>query len=85
MFEIDSPIQPAAMLKDGSYFIDRNPKRFEIILDFLRDDELTDDLSKTELKSLKIEASYFMLENLFRIIDDRLDDDLSDVIERNNS
>ena len=80
MFEIDSPLQPAAMLKDGSYFIDRDPERFKIILNFLRDDELADDLSKTELKNLKIEASYFMLENLLIIINERLDN-LNDVIE----
>ena len=59
------------MLKDGSYFIDRDPKFFEIILNFLRNNKL-EDLSKTELKNLKIEASYFMLENLLIIINERL-------------
>ena len=73
MFRLDSPIQPAATLKDGSYFIDRNPKRFEIILEYLRDDELADDLSKAELTKLRIEARYFMLENLLSIINGRLD------------
>ena len=80
MFEIDSPLQPAAMLKDGSYFIDRDPKKFEMILNYLREDELADDLSKTELKNLKIEASYFKLENLLSIINERLDNH-KDVVE----
>ena len=73
MFRLDSPIQPAATLKDGSYFIDRNPKRFETILEYLRDDELADDLSKAELTKLRVEARYFMLENLLSIINGRLD------------
>ena len=72
MFEIDSTMEPAAKLKDGSYFIDRDPERFKQILNYLRDDELGD-LTRAELNNLKIDARYFMLENLLGIINERLD------------
>ena len=72
MFEIDSTMEPAAKLKDGSYFIDRDPERFKQILNYLRDDELAD-LTRAELNNLKIDARYFMLENLLGIINERLD------------
>ena len=65
-------MEPAAKLKDGFYFIDRDPERFKQILNYLRDDELAD-LTRAELNNLKIDARYFMLENLLGIINERLD------------
>ena len=71
MFDIDSPLQPAAM-QDGAYFLDRDPKKFEIILNYLREDELAE-LTKTDLINLKIEARYFQLTKLQAEIKSRLD------------
>lgn len=72
MFDIDSSLKPAAMLDDGAYFLDRDPKKFEIILNYLREDELAM-MSKTNLINLKIEARYFQLKNLEAEINIRLD------------
>ena len=52
-------------------FLDRDPKRFELILNYLRDDELIE-LSKNDLLSLKIEARYFHLTALESEINERL-------------
>ncbi len=72
MFDIDSPFQPAAKLEDGAYFLDRDPVKFTVILNFLREDDLPK-LSLDELKTLRNEARYFQLNNLEEEIDNRLD------------
>ena len=71
MFDIESALKPAP-IHDGAYFLDRDPKRFELILNYLRDDELIE-LSKNDLLSLKIEARYFQLTALESEITERLD------------
>ena len=60
-------------MQDGAYFLDRDPKKFEIILNYLREDELVL-LTKTELCNLKIEARYFQLTNLLTEINSRLNE-----------
>jgi hypothetical protein len=62
MFAEDASLSPAISTKDGEYFIDRNPERFKVILDYLRDGELSVDLSsKDVLSGLLLEARYFQL------------------------
>ena len=60
-------------MQDGAYFLDRDPEKFKIILNYLREDELAL-LTKTELCNLKIEARYFQLTNLLTEINSRLDE-----------
>jgi len=57
MFSGAIPIQPC---EDGSYFIDRNPDLFPLILDYIRGEELeTEDLTSKELKLLLKEAQFY--------------------------
>ena len=48
---------------DGAYFIDRDPKYFPYVLNYLRNGQLVTD-SDISLEALKYEASYFGLVNL---------------------
>ncbi|KAL9645042.1 hypothetical protein ABK040_004534 [Willaertia magna] len=57
---------------DGAYFIDRNPKLFTIIMDFLRNDGLSETelrvLTNVQKEKLLIEADYFGLDELTKIL-----------------
>jgi len=45
---------------DGSYFIDRNPEFFPLILDYVRGEELdSEDLSSKEIKQILKEAQFY--------------------------
>ena len=48
---------------DGAYFIDRDPKYFPHVLNYLRNGQLVID-SDMSLEAMKYEASYFGLVNL---------------------
>jgi len=50
--------------ENGAYFIDRDGSNFDIILNYLRDLILPDDLSKNTLKSLLQEVKFYGLEEL---------------------
>ena len=50
-------------MTDGAYFLDRNPRYFPYVLDYLRNGQLVLD-SDISLKAIKYEASYFGLVNL---------------------
>jgi hypothetical protein len=57
MFSGAIPIQPC---QDGSYFIDRNPDFFPLILDYIRGEEIdTEDFTSKELKLLSKEANFY--------------------------
>jgi hypothetical protein len=48
---------------DGSYFIDRSPKHFELIMDYLRTGELyTKELKSREIEELEKELDYYLLQ-----------------------
>ena len=49
---------------DGNIFIDRNPKAFEIILEFLRTGELFEERMECTWRQLAVEADYFGLVGL---------------------
>jgi len=54
--------------EDGEYFIDRNPKFFGIILDFLRTGKLdTKGLDKDSLEKLKQDLDYYLIKAQFEI------------------
>jgi hypothetical protein len=55
--------------EDGEYFIDRNPKYFEIILDFLRKGNvILHGMSQSELEELVEELHFYRLEELIGAI-----------------
>lgn len=58
---------------DDQYFIDRNGKQFEIILEYLRNgDNVILPSSIDELKKLMLEARYYCLASLIKLIDDAI-------------
>jgi len=70
MFDPASPLQPGVMI-DGAYFIDRDPKYFRYVLNYLRCGQLLMD-SDISLEAIKCEASYFGLVNLEEELNQRI-------------
>ena len=68
MFSTDLP---PARDSHGNVFIDRDPKTFGVILDFLRCGHLYDEGSDRTMEQLEMEADYFGLEGLLNIIKQR--------------
>ena len=69
MFSSERP--PAMKDDNGNYLIDRNPRAFGYILEFLRNAGLPDDIVGCSLQEVQWEASYFGLDGLLRIIEER--------------
>ena len=59
------------VMRDGAYFIDRDPNYFRVVLNYLRCGQLVVD-SNIPLEAVKCEASYFGLVNLEEEINERL-------------
>jgi len=71
MFNPESSLRPGLM-KDGAYFIDRDPKYFPYVLNYLRNGQILLD-SDISLEAIKCEASYFGLVNLEEELNGRID------------
>ena len=59
------------VMVDGAYFIDRDPKYFPYVLNYLRNRHLVID-SDISLEAIKYEASYFGLVNLEEELNKRI-------------
>jgi hypothetical protein len=67
MFSGRFPVEPNS---EGHYFIDRSPKWFASILDYLRTREFALDivsLSEKDRRSLKLELDYYGIESLLQV------------------
>ena len=73
MFDPESERPPARQDKQGNFFIDGEPKPFEMILRFLRRGKLSEDIGGCTLEQLEWEADYFGLQELLEIIGKRKD------------
>jgi len=70
MFDVDSNFSRPAILRDGAYCLDRDPKVFEVILSYLRSGELvTSDLSDGMLRKLRTETQFFNLQALKSLVE----------------
>jgi len=62
---------PAIQDDSGAYFIDRCPKYFGIILNFLRGG-VVEKGANVDLKFLRAEADFFCIEGLVKVIDEEI-------------
>ncbi|KAF1767694.1 hypothetical protein GCK72_007653 [Caenorhabditis remanei] len=63
--------------ENGDHFIDRSPKNFESILNFLRDGDIDLPDSVKEVKEIRTEARYYELTNLLELCDEFIDEKLA--------
>ena len=63
---------PAIPDENRAYFIDRCPKYFEIILNFLRGG-LMENGANVDLKFLRNEAEYFCIQGLIKVVDKEIE------------
>jgi len=66
MFDPNPPLTPG-LVKNGAYFLDRDPEYFRFILNYLRNGVLLADTSK-ELHAVLCEARYFSLFGLEELV-----------------
>ena len=71
MFNPESDRPPAEKDDQGSYFIDRDPEPFRVILIFLRNGRLPEDIVGCSLEQVEWEADFFGLDELLKIINRR--------------
>jgi hypothetical protein len=55
--------------EDGSFFIDRNGKNFELILDWLRDESIPSFKEEAEKEKFLKDCQYFQLNDLYNLIE----------------
>ena len=56
---------------NGNFFLDRNPRAFEYILEFLRNARLPEDIVGCSIEQVEWEADYFGLQEILKIIGER--------------
>jgi len=70
MFDPVSPLPPG-VLRDGAYFLDRDPVNFRVIINYLRSGQLILD-KNAHLEAIKIEASFFGLAGLEELVNEKI-------------
>ena len=71
MFNAESERPPAEKDGNGYFFIDRDPELFRVILGYLRNTRLPDDIVGCSLQQVQWEASYYGLDGILKIIQER--------------
>ena len=71
MFDPESELPPARKDDKGNFLIDRDPEPFRVILGYLRNARLPDDIVGCSLQQVQWEASYFGLDGLLKTIEER--------------
>ncbi|CAL2033954.1 unnamed protein product [Caenorhabditis brenneri] len=71
MLETDVP-----MIKDdyGAFFVDRSPKHFDTILNFMRDGDVALPSCEREIKEISKEAQYYLLSGLVKLCSSRVNE-----------
>ena len=58
-------------MRDGAYFLDRDPVNFRVVLNYLRSGQLILD-KNAHLEAVKTEASFFGLADLEEFVSDKI-------------
>ncbi|EFO87403.1 hypothetical protein CRE_30368 [Caenorhabditis remanei] len=72
MFETEIPLEKD---ENGCIFIDRDAKHFRLILNFLRDGHIILPDSEIEVEEIYKESSYYLLDGLIHLCQERCNDD----------
>ncbi|EFO87408.1 hypothetical protein CRE_30369 [Caenorhabditis remanei] len=72
MFETEIPLERE---ENECIFIDRDVKHFRLILNFLRDGHIILPDSETEIEEIYKESSYYLLDGLMQLCQERCNDD----------
>ena len=73
------------VLREGAYFIDRDPSYFRIILNYLRCGQLIVDSNSLPLEAVKIEASYFGLVGLEEEVNQKISESEKNETEQSDN
>ncbi|CAL2033870.1 unnamed protein product [Caenorhabditis brenneri] len=60
----------------GAIFIDRSPKHFELILNYMRDGSVNIPDSKSDIQEIQTEAQYYLLDGLVELCKSKIPDEL---------
>ena len=82
MFNPESERPPAEKDDNGNFFMDRNPRAFVYILEFLRNARLPKDIAGCSIEQVKWEADYFGLQDILDIIGNRKDKEEREKVEK---
>ena len=82
MFNPESERPPAEKDDNGNFFMDRDPRAFEYILQFLRNARLPKEIVGCSIEQVEWEADYFSLQELLDIIGKRKDKEEREKVEK---
>jgi len=74
MFDPESSLPPGVM-RDGAYFLDRDPESFSGVLSFLRTGQLLPSCCGVSLEAIRAEAAFFGIRSLEESVDAKMRED----------